>query len=92
MVHVGYEYREVLEEPSGGRWLLLVPETSEKAKVQALRMWSRLKLGLTEAAVERSASLVGRGMLDSLLNSLGSWWCAAGAVEIAEKVAEARQK
>lgn len=83
------EYREVLEEPSGGRWLLLLPETSENAKVQALRVWSKLKLGLTEAAVERSATFLGRGMLDSLLNRLGCWWCSVGAVEIAEKVVEA---
>ncbi|CAE7804580.1 unnamed protein product [Symbiodinium sp. CCMP2592] len=84
------EYREVLEEPSGGRWLLLLPETSENAKVQALRVWSKLKLGLTEAAVERSATFLGRGMLDSMLNRLGCWWCSVGAVEIAEKVVEAR--
>ncbi|OLP98417.1 hypothetical protein AK812_SmicGene19142 [Symbiodinium microadriaticum] len=83
------EYREVLEEPSGGRWLLLLPETSENAKVQALRVWTKLKLGLTEAAVERSATFLGRGMLDSLLNRLGCWWCSVGAVEIAEKVVEA---
>lgn len=83
------EYREVLEEPSGGRWLLLLPETSGNAKVQALRVWTKLKLGLTEAAVERSATFLGRGMLDSLLNRLGCWWCSVGAVEIAEKVVEA---
>ena len=32
------EFRGPLLEPSGGRWLLVLPETSEKAKLQAA--WS----------------------------------------------------
>ncbi|CAJ1395016.1 unnamed protein product [Effrenium voratum] len=83
------EFRGPLLEPSGGRWLLVLPETSEKAKLQALRVWTKLKLGAAEVAVERGALYIGRGVLDSLLNYLGTLWVSGNAVEVVEKVVEA---
>eukprot|EP00435_Cladocopium_sp_Y103_P007790 s2933_g2.t1 len=43
------EFRTALLEPSGGRWLMVFPETSEKAKAQASHVWSKLKLGAAGA-------------------------------------------
>lgn len=75
-------------EPSGGRWLMVFPETSEKAKAQASLVWSKLKLGAAGAAAEKGAIYIGHGVLDSLLNYLGTLW-VGNAGKVVEKVVEA---
>eukprot|EP00434_Breviolum_minutum_P020845 symbB.v1.2.018387.t2/scaffold1466.1/size117087/3 len=81
------EFRTALLEPSGGRWLMVFPETSEKAKTQASEMWSKLKFGAAGAAAEKGAIYIGHGFLDSLLNYLGTLWVGGKAVE---KIVEAK--
>ncbi|CAL1163354.1 unnamed protein product, partial [Cladocopium goreaui] len=81
------EFRTALLEPSGGRWLMVFPETSEKAKAQASLVWSKLKLGAAGAAAEKGAIYIGHGVLDSLLNYLGTLW-VGNAGKVVEKVVE----
>ncbi|CAK9109464.1 unnamed protein product [Durusdinium trenchii] len=82
------DFRDVLLDASGGRWLLVFPETSERAQAQASAMWSKLKLGAAGAAAEKGARYIGHGVLDSLLNYLGTLWVGNAAV-VVEKVVEA---
>eukprot|EP00931_Biecheleriopsis_adriatica_P063427 TRINITY_DN38415_c0_g1_i1.p1 TRINITY_DN38415_c0_g1~~TRINITY_DN38415_c0_g1_i1.p1 ORF type:complete len:275 (-),score=57.23 TRINITY_DN38415_c0_g1_i1:55-879(-) len=88
------EHRNTLLEPSGGRWLLVLPETSERAKLEALQVWNKLKHDAAKVAVERGASYVGRSVMEGGLSYVGSLWSSRGvasvAVEALETTAEAK--
>mmetsp|Transcript_93291 Transcript_93291/g.301775 ORF Transcript_93291/g.301775 Transcript_93291/m.301775 type:complete len:1110 (-) Transcript_93291:103-3432(-) len=83
------ENREELLDPCGGRWLLVLPESSQKARLQAVKVWSKLRLGATGAVVEKGTAFVGRRMIQSAVEYGASWWSsplertAAVAVEAA---------
>jgi len=85
------EHREVLLETSGSRFLLLLPQTSEVARLQALRMWAKMSTGATDVAIEKTATMIGKGLMNRVVNYGASFWAdrsISGAVEAAETVIE----
>lgn len=84
------EHRDVLVNPSGGRLLLLFPESSEKARTQAMQVWTQFRAGAAEVAVSGGAQMVGKSVISGALDYAASFWTKAPleavvqAVEVAE--------
>eukprot|EP00933_Yihiella_yeosuensis_P039722 TRINITY_DN33845_c1_g1_i1.p1 TRINITY_DN33845_c1_g1~~TRINITY_DN33845_c1_g1_i1.p1 ORF type:complete len:147 (+),score=38.88 TRINITY_DN33845_c1_g1_i1:58-441(+) len=85
------EHRDVLL--GEGRWLLVVPlpETSEKAKEDALQVWTKMKLGAAQVAIEKGTTLLGRSILERGMTYAGNLWSKKGVEAVAE-VAETAVK
>merc|ERR1719329_279897 len=85
--------RELLLDPSGGRWLLILPETSERIQLEALRVWTKMRMKTAEIVVEKGATFMGGRLLDGALNYGSNIFGAlagrgvAGAVEAVTDVA-----
>merc|ERR1719263_405535 len=68
------ENREALLDPNGGRFLLLFPEKSEKARAQAMQVWTKFSSEATQVAAAAGTTYVGKSLITRSLDYAASCW------------------
>merc|ERR1712178_555750 len=80
------ENRDSLLCPTGGRFLLLFPEKSEKARLHAKQVWAKFSADATQAAVYSGTSVVGNSVISRALDYAASCWSKAPVEAVASAV------
>lgn len=85
------EHREGLLDPNGARWLLMMPETTQKVREAAMQAWAKLRVDAAELLAQRGTGYVGKALIDTSLNWVVKFWekPLANSVEVVVDVADA---